>query len=88
MDRGAWRATVHGIAESDTTEQLSTHTHRLEVEGPLQRTGDPLGMEGRPASLAATYLPLCRLIISCGVLINIPLGLKLTNKLAAKVRKI
>ena len=33
-------------------------------------------------------LPLCCLIISCGVLINIPLGLKLTNKLAAKVRKI
>ena len=25
IDRGAWRATVHGIIESYTTEQLSTH---------------------------------------------------------------
>ena len=32
MDRGSWRATVYGVAESDATEQLTyvrvhTHTH-------------------------------------------------------------
>ena len=25
MERGAWQATVHSVAEPDTTEQLSTH---------------------------------------------------------------
>ena len=29
MDRGAWQATVHGVEESDVTEQISTHTHSL-----------------------------------------------------------
>ena len=28
MDRGAWRATVHGVSESDMTEYVHTHILR------------------------------------------------------------
>ena len=33
MDRGTWQATVHGVTESDMTEQL-THTHKLLLSDP------------------------------------------------------
>ena len=29
MDRGVWRATVHRVAESDTTEAIEHSTHTL-----------------------------------------------------------
>ena len=36
MDRGAWRAIVHDFAESDRTEQLSTHTVAPTVAFPTE----------------------------------------------------
>ena len=31
MDRGAWWATVRGVAESDTTEPLTQHSNRADI---------------------------------------------------------
>ena len=35
MDRGAWRATVHGLTESDTIEQLMLSHTQSAVKNPL-----------------------------------------------------
>ena len=33
MDRGAWQATVHVVAQSDMTERLSTAQHVYQTQG-------------------------------------------------------
>ena len=60
MDRGAWQATVHGVTESDMTEQLSTAQH-LVCPGGLSgkkrwiREWGKWDMEGGKANAGAPY---------------------------------
>ena len=53
MDREAWQATVHGVAESDTTERLSMHAHIL----PQTHLPSRLPQNTEPSSLCATVSP-------------------------------
>ena len=52
MDRGAWWATVHGISESYTTEQL-THTHIY-----------PRGYQARLSEHKASFVRFCSYSVS------------------------
>ena len=49
MDRGAWRATVYGVAESDTTEQLTLSFSRV-------MEGFPGGSDGNLPAMQGTWI--------------------------------
>ena len=54
MDRGAWRATVHGVTKSQTQLSARTHTHtHTHISGFLRAKS--LRAEGRQSRRASAH---------------------------------
>ena len=66
MDRGAWWATVHGVAESDTAEKLSMYYVKTEVLKQSFKTIKSYGYQG-PTEWATSFIHfICIIISPCG----------------------
>ena len=61
MDRGAWQATVHGVARADTHTHTHTHTHTLQSMGLRARAHTHTPFKNHPPgnSLAVQWLGVC-----------------------------
>ena len=63
MDRGAWQATVHGVTDIDTTEQLThTHTHTRFGTSPRTSMYLPVSMAERGGCKVSRNIALASLI--------------------------
>ena len=67
MDRGAWRATVHGVAESDMSEQLSIaqSLYNIVLVSASQQHGSAINMHTSPPSCASHPPPAHPIPLGC-----------------------